>query len=69
MASAVADFANEVLRLKDLVVPKEVRDQMCTLDLQEVIPKTTLPMRQQAKKCIRSQYAVPQFLSNARDYN
>ena len=68
LAPAVAEAAS-VLGEKDPTVPDEVHERMCALALQGIIPKTSLPQRQRSKKCIGSQYAVPQFLSEARDYN
>ena len=68
LAPAVTESVN-FLGSKDPAVPQEVHERMCALALQGVIPKTCLPMRQRAKKCIGSKYDVPQFLSEARAYN
>ena len=65
LAPAVAEAAS-IPGLKDPAVPQEVHERMCALALQGVIPKTSLPMRQRATKCIGAKYAVPQFLSEAR---
>ena len=57
------------LGAKDDRVPDAVHDRMNSLCLQGVIPRTTLAMRQRARKSPGTTYGVPHFLSEARDFD